>query len=148
MRDGGPLTRFAVNGIAPGILAIAAAKMLGLIWFTCPPTTSSTVSAGPYTEDAVPNPRGVYALTKHIGEQAVRRLAASWAIARTAVVYGWPPAGRPTLAVLAARALRRRNTGASLRGPVRLAEPCRQRRRAARRVGRAAAVWHLEHLRR
>jgi len=51
--------------------------------------------AGPYREEDVPNPRGVYALTKHMGEQAVRVLAPSWTVARTAVVYGWPPAGRP-----------------------------------------------------
>ena len=52
--------------------------------------------AGPYAPDAVPNPRGVYALTKHMGEQAVRALceAGRWTIARTAVVYGWPPAGQ------------------------------------------------------
>ncbi|AGC46354.1 dTDP-4-dehydrorhamnose reductase [Myxococcus stipitatus DSM 14675] len=47
--------------------------------------------AGPYDEAAVPNPRGVYALTKHLGEQTVRVLAPGSAIARTAVVYGWPP---------------------------------------------------------
>src|SRR3954463_8210584 len=51
--------------------------------------------AGPYAEDAVPNPRGTYATTKYAGELAVRALAPSWAVARTAVVYGWPPAGRP-----------------------------------------------------
>ena len=50
--------------------------------------------AGPYGIDDVPNPRGVYAITKHIGEQAIRALGGSWAIARTAVVYGWPAAGR------------------------------------------------------
>jgi dTDP-4-dehydrorhamnose reductase len=47
--------------------------------------------AGPYSEDAVPNPRGVYAVTKHMGEQAARLLSPGCAIARTAVVYGWPP---------------------------------------------------------
>jgi dTDP-4-dehydrorhamnose reductase len=53
-------------------------------------------AAGPYDFDAIPNPRGIYALTKHAGEAAVRALAApgAWAIARTAVVYGWPPAGQ------------------------------------------------------
>ncbi|MFZ5471756.1 MAG: SDR family oxidoreductase [Myxococcota bacterium] len=51
--------------------------------------------AGPYSEDDLPNPRGVYATTKLMGELAVRVFAPSWAIARTAVVYGWPPAGRP-----------------------------------------------------
>ena len=52
--------------------------------------------AGPYAADALPNPRGVYALTKHVGEQAVRALCEGgrWTIARTAVVYGWPPAGQ------------------------------------------------------
>jgi len=49
--------------------------------------------AGPYDVDAVPNPRGVYALSKHAAEQAVRILCpdGTWTIARTAVVYGWPP---------------------------------------------------------
>jgi dTDP-4-dehydrorhamnose reductase len=52
--------------------------------------------AGPYDTEDVPNPRGVYALTKHVGEQAVRALCApgAWSIARTAVVYGWPAAGQ------------------------------------------------------
>ncbi|MGA9526331.1 MAG: SDR family oxidoreductase [Myxococcaceae bacterium] len=50
---------------------------------------------GPYSEEDLPNPRGVYALTKHLGEQTVRALAPSWAVARTAVVYGWPQAARP-----------------------------------------------------
>jgi dTDP-4-dehydrorhamnose reductase len=51
--------------------------------------------AGPYDEEALPNPRGVYAVTKHMGEQAARVFAPGAAIARTAVVYGWPQAGRP-----------------------------------------------------
>lgn len=52
--------------------------------------------AGPYDVEAIPNPRGVYALTKHAGEEAVRALCArgSWTIARTAVVYGWPSTGK------------------------------------------------------
>lgn len=52
--------------------------------------------AGPYDVDALPNPRGVYALSKHAGEEAVRALCEPnrWTIARTAVVYGWPPAGQ------------------------------------------------------
>lgn len=51
--------------------------------------------AGPYDEEARPNPSGVYARTKWLGEEAVRLLAGSWAIARTAVVYGYPPSQRP-----------------------------------------------------
>jgi dTDP-4-dehydrorhamnose reductase len=47
---------------------------------------------GGYRPDDVPNPRGVYALTKHGGEQALRAIAPKerFAIARPAVVYGWP----------------------------------------------------------
>lgn len=64
--------------------------------------------AGPYDVDALPNPRGVYALTKHAGEQAVKALAApgSWAIARTAVVYGWPSAGKNNFGSWLVEALR------------------------------------------
>ena len=53
-------------------------------------------NAGPYDVDAIPNPRGTYAITKHAGEEAVRALlpSASWTIARTAVVYGWPSTGK------------------------------------------------------
>ncbi len=50
---------------------------------------------GPYDEEARPNPIGVYARTKWLGEEAVRLLAGNWAIARTAVVYGYPPSRRP-----------------------------------------------------
>jgi len=49
---------------------------------------------GGYSETDRPNPRGVYPITKHMGEQAVRALAGSWAIARVSVVYGWPQAAR------------------------------------------------------
>jgi dTDP-4-dehydrorhamnose reductase len=49
---------------------------------------------GPYLESDQPNPRGVYAKTKRMGEEAVETLAGSFAIARTAVVYGWPQAAR------------------------------------------------------
>lgn len=52
--------------------------------------------AGPYDVDALPNPRGVYAISKHAGEEAVRALGVKgrWTIARTAVVYGWPSTGK------------------------------------------------------
>jgi dTDP-4-dehydrorhamnose reductase len=52
-------------------------------------------AAGPYDVDAIPNPKGIYALTKQMGDETVRSLLAAdkWTIARTAVVYGWPPAG-------------------------------------------------------
>lgn len=51
---------------------------------------------GPYEVDAIPNPRGVYSISKHAGEEAVRALCPKghWTIARTAVVYGWPSMGK------------------------------------------------------
>lgn len=85
---------FRINGVAPGEVALAARKV-GAHLVHVSTDYVFDGEAGPYTEEAVPNPRGVYALSKHIGEQAVRALGASWAIARTAVVYGWPAAGRP-----------------------------------------------------
>lgn len=54
--------------------------------------------AGPYSEEALPNPRGVYAATKYAAELCVRALCPSFAIARTAVVFGWPAASRPNFA--------------------------------------------------
>lgn len=48
--------------------------------------------AGPYREEDVPNPIGVYALTKRASEEAVQVLAPTAAIARTAVVFSHPPA--------------------------------------------------------
>jgi dTDP-4-dehydrorhamnose reductase len=67
---------------------------------------------GPYDEAALPNPRGVYAVTKHMGEQAARTFVPGAAICRTAVVYGWPQAGRPNFGAWLVGALQK---GQSLR---------------------------------
>jgi dTDP-4-dehydrorhamnose reductase len=67
-------------------------------------------NAGPYDEEARPNPRGVYALTKHMGEQAAQAFVPGCAIARTAVVYGWPPAGRPNFGAWLVGALEKGQT--------------------------------------
>jgi dTDP-4-dehydrorhamnose reductase len=52
---------------------------------------------GNYGVHDLPNPQGVYALTKHLGEQTIKALMPrdTWTIARTAVVFGWPSAGKP-----------------------------------------------------
>jgi dTDP-4-dehydrorhamnose reductase len=50
--------------------------------------------SGPYDESALPNPRGVYAITKLAAEQAARTFVPGAAIARTAIVYGWPAAAQ------------------------------------------------------
>lgn len=97
---------FRVNGIAPGVLALVA-RDVGAQLIHVSTDYVFDGEAGPYAEDAIPNPRGVYALTKHIGEQAVQALGASWTIARTAVVYGWPAAGRPNFGSWLLDALRK-----------------------------------------
>lgn len=53
-------------------------------------------AAGPYAEDAIPNPRGVYARAKRAGEEAALLLAPDVAVGRVAVVYGGRPGTRAT----------------------------------------------------
>jgi dTDP-4-dehydrorhamnose reductase len=65
---------------------------------------------GPYDEEAIPNPRGVYAVTKHMGEQAARVFVPGVAIARTAVVFGWPSSGRPNFGAWLVAALQQGQT--------------------------------------
>lgn len=54
--------------------------------------------AGPYREEDLPNPRGVYARTKRAGEEAALLLAPDCAVARVAVVYSGRPGARATFA--------------------------------------------------
>jgi dTDP-4-dehydrorhamnose reductase len=53
---------------------------------------------GPYSEEDVPNPRGVYARTKRCGEEAALVLAPNCAVARVAVVYSGRPGAKSTFA--------------------------------------------------
>jgi dTDP-4-dehydrorhamnose reductase len=55
-------------------------------------------AAGPYGEDDVPNPRGVYAQSKLAGEWAALSIAPDSAVARVAVVYSGRSTARPTFA--------------------------------------------------
>ncbi len=55
-------------------------------------------AAGPYGEDAVPNPLGAYARSKHGGEEAALLLAEDAVVARVAVVYGGRTPARSTFA--------------------------------------------------
>jgi dTDP-4-dehydrorhamnose reductase len=90
-----PEEAFAAN--VTGVAALArASRAVGAHLLQVSTDYVFDGEAGPYAPEATPNPRGVYALTKHMGEQAVRALCepGRWAIARTAVVYGWPPAGQ------------------------------------------------------
>jgi dTDP-4-dehydrorhamnose reductase len=51
--------------------------------------------AGPYGEADSPNPLGVYARTKLLGEQLLAERCPFWAVARTTVLYGYAPNVRP-----------------------------------------------------
>lgn len=44
--------------------------------------------AGPYAEDAVPNPLSVYGQSKYDAEKAIQASSCHWAILRTILVYG------------------------------------------------------------
>jgi dTDP-4-dehydrorhamnose reductase len=89
-----PMEAFRTNAVAPAVLALASSGSGAHLIHVSTDYVFDGL-AGPYDEEAIPNPAGRYALTKHMGEQAVRALGADWTIARTAAVYGWPPAGRP-----------------------------------------------------
>jgi dTDP-4-dehydrorhamnose reductase len=60
---------------------------------------------GAYAEDAVPNPRGVYARSKRAGEYAALLLAPDCAVARVAVVYSGRRGAKRTFATSAAEQL-------------------------------------------
>jgi dTDP-4-dehydrorhamnose reductase len=55
-------------------------------------------SRGGYTEDDLPDPRGVYARTKRCGEEAALLLVPDAAVARVAVVYSGRPGAKATFA--------------------------------------------------
>jgi len=62
--------------------------------------------AGPYSEEDVPLPRGVYARTKRAGEEAALLLAPDCAVCRVAVIFSGRPGAKKTFAASAAEALR------------------------------------------
>ena len=55
-------------------------------------------ACGPYSEEDLPNPRGVYAQSKMAGEWAALSIAPDSAVARVAVVYSGRSTARPTFA--------------------------------------------------
>ncbi len=64
-------------------------------------------AAGPYGEDDVPNPKGVYAQSKLAGEWMALSIAPDSAVARVAVVFSGRPTARPTFATQVVEKLRR-----------------------------------------
>lgn len=78
---------FAINTIAPGILA-EEAKALGipLIHYSTDYVFDGSKPA-PYTEADTPNPLGIYGQSKLAGEQAIMAVGGNYLILRTSWVY-------------------------------------------------------------
>ena len=82
-----PLSAFAINATAPGILAEEALALdIPLIHYSTDYVFDGT-KAGPYNEDDTPNPLGVYGKSKLAGEQAIRDVQGKHLILRTSWVY-------------------------------------------------------------
>ena len=82
-----PDAAFAINAIAPGILA-EEAKALGipLIHYSTDYVFDGSKPA-PYIEADTPNPLGVYGQSKLTGEQAIAAVGGEYLILRTSWVY-------------------------------------------------------------
>jgi dTDP-4-dehydrorhamnose reductase len=82
-----PQAAFAINAVAPGILAEEALALdIPLIHYSTDYVFDGT-KAAPYTEDDTPNPLGVYGKSKLAGEQAIRDVQGKHLILRTSWVY-------------------------------------------------------------
>lgn len=78
----------AINAVAPGELAqAAAARGIPIVHFSTDYVFDGR-KQGAYSEDDAPNPLGVYGATKLAGEQAIQRAGIPHLILRTSWVYG------------------------------------------------------------
>lgn len=96
----------AVNVRATGEVA-AACRALGARLVALSTDYVFDGEAGPYGEEDRPDPRGVYARTKWLGERAALAGAEDVVVARVAVVYSGRPGAKPTFATSVVERLRR-----------------------------------------
>ena len=82
-----PQSAFAINAVAPGILAEEALALdIPLVHYSTDYVFDG-MKVGPYNEDDTPNPLGVYGKSKLAGEQAIRDVQGKHLILRTSWVY-------------------------------------------------------------
>ena len=82
-----PQTAFAINAVAPGILAEEALTLdIPLIHYSTDYVFDG-MKTTPYNEDDRPNPLGVYGKSKLAGEQAIIEMQGKHLILRTSWVY-------------------------------------------------------------
>jgi dTDP-4-dehydrorhamnose reductase len=92
-----PLRAWAVNvGGSEGVARACRALKARLVAVSTDYVFDGT--NGPYSEDDVPDPRGVYARTKRAGEEAALVLAPDCAVARVAVVFSGRAGAKATFA--------------------------------------------------
>jgi len=78
----------AVNAVAPAVMAEELKKIGGALVHYSTDYVFDGSKAGPYTEDDLPGPLGVYGATKLAGDEAVRASGVPHLIFRTSWVYG------------------------------------------------------------
>jgi len=83
-----PGLAMAVNGIAPGVMAQAMAKLGGLMIHYSTDYVFDGSKATPWIETDTPNPLSTYGRTKLAGEQAVQAAGGAHVVLRTSWVYG------------------------------------------------------------
>lgn len=79
---------FAVNAVAPRILAEAAKRSGALLVHYSTDYVFDGTKATPYLEDDAPNPLNVYGESKLAGERAIQASGCRYLILRTSWVYG------------------------------------------------------------
>ncbi len=78
----------AINATAPGVICEEAAKIGALVIHYSSDYVFDGAKASAYSETDIPNPLGVYGMTKLAGEQALAASDAMHLIFRTSWVYG------------------------------------------------------------
>ncbi|WP_137808066.1 dTDP-4-dehydrorhamnose reductase [Pseudomonas sp. G(2018)] len=87
MAESEPQIAFAINAVAPGILAEEARALdIPLIHYSTDYVFDG-IKVGPYNENDTPNPLGVYGKSKLAGERAINAVQGKHLILRTSWVY-------------------------------------------------------------